>query len=195
MSVNIVVKDKDRVYVAVDSQVTAGDTKAIFTNPNSIKMWKVNGIDNCIMAHCGDYRDACLIRTMNLAGGASNIDFSFVVNEIVPNIVQELINADYISIANKYIENCPSTWFVVCKDKAFAISDKLAVVEIEDYSAHGSGKYNALGSLASTTKEKPLDRIKKAIKASANNNIYVDFPIYVMDTKTMEIKTINKEEL
>ena len=194
MSVNIVLKDKNRVYLAVDSQATRGGSKFIQTNLNNIKMWKVNGADSCYIAHCGDLRDACIVRTMNNLVNTDMIDFEYVVTSIKHDIVQKLINAEYVDVSGGYIKDIPSSFFIVHKNKAFSIETDLSVIEIEDYDAHGSGKYMATGSLASTVGEPAMDRIKKALKASSNN-IYVDFPVYVVDTKTNEITTINEEDL
>jgi len=195
MSVNIVLKDVDRIYLAVDSQTTSGSTKIIQRNPNSIKMWNVDGIDSCYMSHCGLRRNGSLIRTIDgLIDENDNIDFAYVVKNIKRKIVQTLIEAEFIDISNNYIDKIESELFFIYKDKAYSIENDLSVVEIEDYYAHGSGRYNALGSLASTVGEPAMDRIKKALKASCNN-IYVDFPVYVVDTKTNKIITINEAEL
>lgn len=195
MSVNIVLKDKNKVYLAVDSQATKGGSRFIQTNINSIKMWAVEGVDSCYIAHCGDVRDACIVRTIDdLIDPNANIDFGYIVGNVKHKIVQELINAEYIDVSSGYIEKIPSSFFIVYKNKAYAIETDLSVIEIEDYEAHGSGKYMATGSLASTVGEDPMTRIKKALKASCNN-IYVDFPVYVVDTKSNEIITIKEEDL
>ena len=195
MSVNIVLKDKNKVYLAVDSQATRGGSKFIQTNMNNIKMWKVEGIDSCYMAHCGDMRDACIVRCMDdLFNSGANIDFNYIVSNVKHKIVQALIDAEYINVGDDYIEKIPSSFIIVYKNKAYSIETDLSVIEIEDYDAHGSGKYMATGSLASTVGEPAMDRIKKALKASSKN-IYVDFPVYVVDTKSNEIITITEEDL
>ncbi len=195
MSVNIVLKDNDRVYLAVDSQSTASGSKYIQSNKNNIKLWKVNGGKSCYMSHCGRLRDACIVRTMNnLIKKEDVLDMTYVVKVIKHKIVQALLDAEFIDVSNDYIEKISSSFFIVNRDKAFSIETDLSVIEIEDYAAHGAGKYMATGSLASTVGEPAMDRIKKALKASCNN-IYVDFPVYVVDTKTNEIKTIKEEDL
>lgn len=195
MSVNIVLKDKNKVYLAVDSQSTKGGSKFIQTNINSIKMWKVDGVDSCYIAHTGDVRDACIIRTIDdLINPNDEIDYAYIVSKVKHKIVQELIDAEFIDVSDGYIEKTTSSFLIVYKNKAYAIETDLSVIEIEDYEAHGSGKYMATGSLASTVGEDPMTRIKKALKASCNN-IYVDFPVYVVDTKSNEIITITEEDL
>lgn len=198
MSVNIVLKDKNKTYLAVDSQITCGGESIIGTNINALKMWKVKGLDSCYMAHCGRLRDACAIRSEDLISRRDiyegDIDFEYVVNYFVPNIVSKLEDAEFLKINNNYIDKLNSDFFLVYNDKAFSIDKDLSVVEIENYDAHGSGKYNALGSLASTVGLDPIERIKKAMCAGCNN-IYVDFPIYIVDVENDNITKIGKEDL
>ena len=195
MSVNIVLKDKDRVYLAVDSQGTCGDRRVTQTNLNNIKMWKVDGATSCYISHCGNIRDACVIRTMhNLVDENENVDFNYVVKNVKRKIVQELIDSDYLDVSNDYIDTISSSFFFVYKDKAYSIETDLSIVEVDNYEAHGSSRYIATGSLASTVGLDPITRIKRALIASTNN-IYVAFPVYVVDTKTNKMITIRKEDL
>ena len=57
MSVVIAIKDKDKVYLAADSQCTCGASKLTLSNPNNYKIWKTKGLDNSIMCHTGACRD------------------------------------------------------------------------------------------------------------------------------------------
>lgn len=51
MSVVVAIKKGDKVYLGADSQVTRGGTRGTLKNPNNYKIWKVIGVDNCLMGH------------------------------------------------------------------------------------------------------------------------------------------------
>ena len=62
LSVVVAIKSGNKVFVGADSQVTRGSSRLSLSNPNNYKIWKVKGVDNCIMGHVGVVRDACVIR-------------------------------------------------------------------------------------------------------------------------------------
>lgn len=66
-------------------------------------------------------------------------------------------------------------------------------VFLNDYVAIGSGSSEAIGSLLSTEGEDPKTRIIKAIKASAANDISVDYPIILTDTETTKFDIITED--
>ena len=67
------------------------------------------------------------------------------------------------------------------------------VIEIDDYVAIGSGAQEAIGSLLSTEGQGARRRIVKAIKASAANDIYVDYPIILADTSNTEFEIVTEK--
>ena len=125
------------------------------------------------------------MNTMNLLNESTN-------KYIVPNLVRELKKVGFIKDEN-YIELVNSAFLFAYKDKLFLIDRDLCVLEINDYVAIGSGSPEAIGSLLSTEGEDPKTRIVKAIKASAANDIYVDYPIVLTDTETTKFEIITEE--
>lgn len=49
MSVIIAIKKDDVVYLGADSYVTRGGSRMSLSNPNNYKIWKVRGVENCLM--------------------------------------------------------------------------------------------------------------------------------------------------
>ena len=95
MSVVVAIKKDGIIYMGADSQVTRGGTRTSLSNPNNYKIWKVKGVDNCLMAHVGSLREACVIRVMNdlvreIDVYHECVDFEYVVRRIVPAIIDEL---------------------------------------------------------------------------------------------------------
>ena len=195
MSVVVAIKKDGVVYLGSDSQVTRGGTRTSLTNPNNFKIWKVKGVDNCLMGHVGLLRDACVIRVMeNLVREIDvihdEVNFEYVVTRVVPKIIDELKEFNYIETEGKF-KNMESKYLFAFKDKLFVIGFDGSVIEVDDYIAIGSGENESIGSLLTTNSdEDPETRIIKAIKASAAHDIYVDYPIVLSNTKDLEFKVI-----
>ena len=197
MSVIVAIKENGKIYLGADSQVTRGGCRASLSNPNNYKIWKVKGVDNCIMGHVGALRDACAIRIMdNLVREIDVIhdviDFEDMVSRVEPMIRDELIDHRFISEDNPYTDM--ESRFIFCyRDKMFTISYG-GVIEHDDFVSIGSGESSAIGSLVSTVGELPEGRIIKAIKASVANDIYVDYPIIMTNTETTSFKIISEND-
>lgn len=198
MSVVVAIKKEDKVYIGADSQVTKGGTRATLKNPNNYKVWKVRGAENCLMAHVGNVRDANIVRLMDGLVTEYNIyknhvDYEFVVKKIVPEIISELKEFGYIK-DEKYVGFMDSSYLFAFKNQLFVINTDGCVLEVDDYVAIGSGSDQAIGSLLSTEDEEPELRIRKAIKASAATDIYVDYPIIMVDTEATKFEVINETD-
>lgn len=198
MSVVVAIKEGNKIYVGSDSQVTRGGTRATLKNPNNYKIWKVKGVDNCLMAHVGNVRDANVIRLMdglvtNYNVYMNHVDYEFVVKKVVPDIYSELKNAGYLK-DEQYFDHMDSRFLFIYKDQLYMINSDGCVLEVDDYVAIGSGEDQAIGSLLSTEKESPEIRIIKAIKASAASDIYVDYPIILTNSETTEFSVINETD-
>jgi len=197
MSVVVAIKENGKVYFGCDSQVTSGGCRTTLKNPNNYKIWKVNDVDNCIMGSVGALRDACVVRTMdNLVTDYNifkhHISFDFVVNKVVPDIREKLEEAKYLKKEAPFTY-MDSVYLFAYQDQLYLIGEDCSVIEIEDYVAIGSGKNEAIGSLVSTDGEEPVSRIIRAIKASAANDIYVDYPIIITDTETNKFAVITEK--
>lgn len=198
MSLVVAIKENNEVYIGADSQVSRGDTKLTINNPNNFKVWKVKNVDNCLMAHTGNVRDANVIRLMdNLVNDylimTNNINFEFVVKSLVPDIIFELKKYGYVK-DEQYFNSMDSRFIFAYKDSLFSIGFDGSVVEVDDFVAIGSGENEAIGSLLTTIGEEPKSRIIKAINASTKSNIYVNYPIVLSNTKTTEYEIVQKKD-
>ena len=199
MSVVVAIKENGKVTIGADSQCTRGGTRRTLSNPNNYKVWKVLDAEHCLLAHVGVVRVANVMRVARnlvpeMAQIKDSVDFSFVVKSLVPGMIEEL--EEYRAI--KRGDNPPdfdSSFLFAYKDRLFYISSNGTVIEIDDYVAIGSGECEAIGSLLSTEGEKCEERIKKAIKASAASDIYVDYPIVIADTEKTEFKVFYEKDL
>ena len=196
MSVVAAIKEDNVVYIGCDSQVTKGGTRTTLNNKNNYKIWKVENADHCLMGHVGYVRDANIVRLMDdlvrdYDVFNDSIDYRYVVKRVTPYIISELKEYGFIK-DDKTFDSMDSSFLFAYKDRLFVIGSDASVIEVDDCVAIGSGSEQAIGSLLSTTNEKPESRIIKAIKASAASDIYVDYPIILSNTKDTEFKVINK---
>ncbi len=198
MSVVVAIKSQGTVYMGADSQVTKGGTRMTLRNPNNYKIWKVKGVDNCLMAHVGNARDANVVRIMGnlideLTLYRDQVDYEFVVSDLVPHIIHELRSYGYVRGDKNEFQGLDSEFLFAYRDRLYHINGDGCVIEIDDCIAIGSGSYEAIGSILSTDKQAPLARIVKGIKASAAHDIYVDYPIILTDTDSTEFKVITEK--
>ena len=197
MSVVVAIKENGKIYLGADSQVTRGGTRVSLSNPNNYKIWKVRGVDNCLMAHVGNLRDACAIRIMNnlvreIDAIHNEINFEYVVGRIAPMIIDELKEYNYISKDGRF-DFMDSRFLFAYKDLLYVIGSDSSVIEVDDCIAIGSGECQAIGSLITTVDEEDSQsRIIKAIKSSAASDIYVDYPIVLANTKSTEFDVITE---
>lgn len=199
MSVIVAIKKDGVVYLGADSQATKGSSRTSLSNPNNYKIWKVKGVDNCLMGSVGNIRDACAVRVINNLVSEidviyDSIDYEFVVNSIEPAIKKCLKDHEFVDKNDPY-ESMSSCFLFAYRDKLFTITYG-CVIEHDDFVAIGSGECEAIGSLLSTTDETDVrERIIKAIKASAANDIYVDYPIILSSTDCTEFEIVNDKRI
>lgn len=199
MSVVVAIKENGKIYIGADSQCTRGGTRRTLSNANNYKIWRVPDTEHCLMAHVG------LVREANVARVARDlvpeiyrlkglVDFSFVVKHLIPRLFDEfeenriLRNEDGLPVFD-------SSFLFAYEDKLFYISKNATVLEIDDFCAIGSGECEAIGSLLSTEGEPCEERIKKAIKASAASDIYVDYPIIIANTEENLFKVYYEKDI
>ena len=196
MSVVVAIKENGRVYLGADSQVTYGGSRKSLSNPNNYKIWKLRDTDNCLFGSVGRCRDANVIRILKnviteLDVLHNSIDFEWVVSTLVPRLFGEL--GQYSLLETEGGTHMNSSFLFAYKDQLYEISNDGCVIEVDDFDAIGSGASQAVGSLLTTVGKSPTSRIISAIKASAANDIYVDYPIVLSDTESTEFTVIEKE--
>lgn len=199
MSVVVAIKKDGKVYMGADSQVSKGGTRLSLTNPNNYKIWKVKGVENCLMGSVGNLRDACVVRVMRglvreIDAIKDEVDFEYVVGRIVPMIREELIDYGYIK-KDGVFEGFDSSFLFAYQDKLYYINSDASVIEIDDCIAIGSGSSEAIGSLLTSMNiEDSKERIIKAIKSSATHDIYVDYPIILSDTASTNFDVLMQDK-
>lgn len=183
MSLVVAIKDKDRIVLGADKQVSSGDSK----DHTSTKIWPVSELPGAIMGGVGSARASQIIQyasiiDKNLIGKEVSTDF--IICSLAPTIAAGL-KANGFNIDAKddgVCEMMPNAFIFAYKDKAWMIWNDLSVTEIGDYLAIGSGSDVARGALFATKKHNPFERIVTAIDAAAESTLFVDDGIDLLAT-------------
>lgn len=197
MSVVVAIKDGDKVWVGCDSQVTTGYTKS--TLKSQMKIWKSEDDKDIVMGLVGDCRDNNILSTTDkwieeLVKLKDEVNFKYVVRNVVPKIFRELNQYGRMR-AKDGIQSIESTLIFAHKDKAYIIYSDGCVAEIEDMEAIGSGgrlSTGAINIIKNDTKLTAKEKLIKAIKTACESDLYVNYPIVIMNTEDDEIIMVDK---
>jgi ATP-dependent protease HslVU (ClpYQ) peptidase subunit len=196
MSVVVAIKDKDTVWVGCDSQVSMGYTKG--TLKLNKKIWKPEKEEGIVMGVVGSVRDLDILSTEEdwieeIVKIKNEFNYKYMVRKIVPKIFKTLSNFGRMK-NDKGIESIESSIIFTHKDKLFSINGDGSVIESDDILADGSGYRLCLGAWNSLkNKDIPIkDKLVQVIKAACESDLYVNYPIVLMNTKTEEVEIVEK---
>ena len=198
MSVIVGIIHDGAVYLGSDSQITSGGTKKNYHHPNNYKVWHPDGRNHLLMGSSGLFKGINIIKSINglidqktLYDGTLN--YQYVVKNVSKKIMDNMEEAKLID-SKDFKPVMVNDFLFANNDEMFMIGIDGSVLQIEDFAAIGSGSIEAIGSLSSTEKEEPKVRIIKAIEAAIQNDIYVGYPIIMMNTKNLDIEVIHEKD-
>ena len=189
MSVVVAIKKDGVIYMGADSQVSRGGTRTTLSNPNNYKIWPLCDAENCLMGSVGMLRVNNIIKVADelipeIVDIKNAVNFKFVVKHLVPRMMRELDDYNLLVKDRDDTLTMEAEFLFAYHDRLYSIDRYGCVIEIDDFCAIGSGSSEALGSLISTDgEEDTIERIKKAIKASAAHDIHVNYPIVISNTE------------
>lgn len=188
MSIIIAIKEKDRIVIGCDSQVSKGHLKYRLDNKNCCKIWALSDCENAIMGACGSLRDAQVVQFESglipkLAILEGKIDLRFVVKELVEKIYSVLCNARCVDrVDNGFANTINSEFIFAYKNMAYLISQDLCVTPIKDYLVCGCAEEVAIGVLENNKHLDVEKRISEAISVCAKKDCFVDNNIIIKST-------------
>lgn len=194
MSLIIAIKEKDRIILGADKQVSTGSTK----DHTATKIWEMTELEGGLMGGVGSARASQIIQYSQVIDKnfTGPINTEFVICALVPTIAATL-KANGIATTASEEDSCtmiPNVFIFAYKEKAWVIWHDLSVVEIVDYFAIGSGADVARGALFATKEKNPFERIVTCIDAAAESTLFVDDGIDLLTTnnKSKDVKQIAK---
>ncbi len=197
MSVVVAMKNDDHVLVGCDSQLTCyGSTK--LNKIGRYKMWKPDDDKNIVMGVTGALRDANILSiTEGWVDESTKLKDSFnlkyVIRDVVPKIFKELESCGRLEIENG-IKSTKSNVTFAYKDNAFQVGGDGSVIEMDEFIADGSGYQLCYGAWEALRDRKMPAREKliKIIEASCEKNVFVNYPIIIMNTRDDHVDIISK---
>lgn len=176
MSVVVGFKQKDKVWLACDKQVTVGDRKTFLTNHH--KIIAVPDRPGVLIGSVGLLRGINLLETNNnyideLAYYKQGLDYNYMVN-VFPILVNDLYTAHGMISDEEHTLNLKNEFLLATSESLFEIGWDGSVQECGNFAAIGSGAELAIGCLANYTKKdysdkEVLDILRSAIIASGYN--------------------------
>lgn len=198
MSVIVGIIDEDVVYIGADSQITSGGTKKNYHHPNNYKIWHPDERQELLIGSSGLIKGINTIKSINglvdqKTLNEETLNYHYVIKEISKKIMDSMEEQKLID-SKEFKPTMTNNFLFANKGELYLISTDGSVLQVEDFAAIGSGSIEAIGSLLSSEKEPPKTRIIKAIEAAITHDIYVGYPIIIMNTKDMTIDIINDKQ-
>ena len=185
MSVVVAIKEKGKIYIGADTQVSYGNLKL---EAPQCKLFKHHQDENLVVGVVGYARTGVILKYKkelfnDLRVKAGLVNMEYLVNEWYLEILEYFEKQKHVG---KDKECLPSTIMIAYKDHCFLVDRSGYIEELEEgkYFFIGSGAEVAAGSLNSTKGERPEERIKKAVEAAGDETLYVN--------KTVEMFTTQK---
>lgn len=152
MSIVVGLKHKDKVWLACDKQITAGNMK-VFLSGSHNKVFPVIDREGIIIGGVGFLRGINLLETNNsyideLSYLKDEIDYSYMVNAFPILLNKVFMDAGFVS-ANDEELRLKGAVLVGVYDKLYAVDSDASVMEVGNYVAIGTGEEFAYGSLNS----------------------------------------------
>jgi ATP-dependent protease HslVU (ClpYQ) peptidase subunit len=197
MSVIVGIIHEGVVYIGADSQITSGGTKKNYRHPNNHKIWHPDGREHLLLGSSGLLKGINTIKSINglidqRTLNEKTLNYHYVVKHISKKIMDSMEEVKLID-SKDFKPTMLNDVLFASNDELFLIGIDGSVIQIDDFAAIGSGSIEAIGSLLSSESEAPKTRIIKAIESAISNDIYVGYPIIIMNTKDMNIDIINEK--
>ncbi len=193
MSVIVAKKEENRVIMACDTQVTHGQTKGSVT-----KIFKNKKNDNIICGVVGSLRDLNLLSSMedlidDFSIRRDLVDTDSIITNTIPKI-KEFFKKEGRIVSTEDGDIMHSSFIISYKNSIWTIGGDFSVKEVDDFVAIGSPEEFAMGVYEAIKDDNTSieDKIVKIIDICIKKTIYVDYPIYMIDTEKKEFKEIKK---
>lgn len=192
--------------MAADSQASLGGSKMTLVSPNCMKMWRPASHPNMIMGGAGAFRDINILSVKDtwydplLDKAGEPLDFKFMVTEFVPTLLNELTANGRTESDNSGL-SMNSQFLVAMGDRCYSIMGDGCVIDMtyeEEIMAIGSGSDIALAAYRAMEGIPGLsikERIIRAMAETCESDLYVNFPVYIMDTESQNIDIYDGQEI
>jgi len=192
------VVDKDKVIMASDSQITIGGVRKVSSIKENFKIWHPDDKKDLLIGTVGDVLEMNITKTIeNLVEELDylkgDVDLKTISKKVIKKILKELKDANIIEFKDNVLK-MNNDYLFAYKKKLYQIVSSGAVIQIDKYTAIGSGSNEAIASLNNSEGKDPIKRIKLAMDASSRNDIFVDYPLIIGTTESKEFIVIENSD-
>lgn len=193
MSVVVAMKSKNGVILGADSQITMGGVSKTSMCKSNYKVWHPNEYVNIVIGSVGAVRELNIIKsTKDLIEEVryikKDIDFEYIVNNLVSKMRKTVIDKKAVEDDKKPFR-FNNNYIIAIDDKLYQIQNDCSVIEIDSYTAIGSGSNEALACLHNNSGD-AQESVVNAVKSAIKNDIYVGGPVIVTNTSELKISVV-----
>lgn len=193
MSVVVAMKSKNGVILGADSQITMGGVSKTSMCNSNYKIWHPNEYANIVIGSVGSVRELNIIKsTKDLIEEVryikKDIDFDYIVNDLVSKMRKTVIDKKAVEDDKKAFR-FNNNYIIAIDDKLYQIQNDCSVIEIDSYTAIGSGSNEALACLHNNNGD-VQESVVNAVKSAIKNDIYVGGPVIVTNTNELKVSVV-----
>ena len=183
MSVVVVLKDKDKMLVGVDTRMSSDSGlyhDSYKARPKAIHFDEEKTVIGGMVGN-GNLLEVLRIIYDKHKKDRDSIDRKYIVKYFIPELITACSKRNLLVGKERHLEG---SLVLLIKDRGYMIASNFNVSEIMDYEAMGCGDKAVLASLY-TSKDyliNPVSRIVKAIKATAYVDNRISSTVYIGST-------------
>ena len=186
--------EKDRVVIAYSPNCAlngyrefALSQEDLFLESNLL-IWKMKGFKNCLMCGWEQLRECDLFRYGKPLIKGGEITVKRLVGEFRPAMLKRAEEEGFVSEDEKLENN----YMIAQNNRLYLLVGDL-VHEVEDWATIGIYDREAICVLLEEYKDLPLDeKLRKISEYTEATEGSVMFPLLVMDTKTQEVRVLER---
>lgn len=188
--VGVIDHDSGAVLIGGDSFV--GNGEYVVKSPSDKVFSRYTNAGKIIFGVSGDFRGDNLLRQVRPPEHSDGLATDQYISGPLVDAIQAKFKAHRYTQSDQEKDSQDLTIMIGYQGRLFTMWVNFDVIEAINYMAIGAGMYVALGSLFSTVRDYPADKITRAIEAAAYHNPFVRTPYTIVST--LEEETDNDDD-
>lgn len=188
MTVIVGYKDKGKVWMAADSEVTRGWVRGVSTLPSNYKIFRPHSdMPHLVVGHTGSVRDGNIFQYLvsylpELVDQKNGLTMSYIVAEIVPSLFEALQKSKRLKEVDGKIDDFRGAIMMAYRGSLYVVFGDGAVIEADEYCAIGSGEEHAIGFLNRASSSDVRSRVIDAVKSACVSSVGVGGSVVITNT-------------
>lgn len=199
MSIVIGLKHNDTIYLASDSQITTDGQRKYINHSAHTKVWHPQNKPALVMGSVGWVRERNIAQTASSLFGKNeedsitHIGYQFLITHTIPELIT-LLEANKALKDTKDTLRVSNNYLIGVQDKLYELGTDLSLIEIDRYTAIGSGAVEAISYLDSIVITDPRVALLKAMTIAKKRHVFIDFPVIIAHTNDLKVEVYHSKE-